>query len=101
MCCKNKMDTQCMIDVNLRNTFTEAAKKATGDGQSMTQQTLVDWLTKAKVIDGQSITKEEFASAFQKLGKTDIDFSEFTKLLVDLASSKNLDVGVLKKKLTK
>ncbi|XP_054268656.1 uncharacterized protein LOC128990341 [Macrosteles quadrilineatus] len=97
----NKMVRESLTVANLRNTFTEAARKATGDGRTMTQQAVVDWLTKAKVIDGQSITKEDFASAFQKLGKTNIDFSEFFKLLVDVASSKNLDLGVLKEKLSK
>jgi hypothetical protein len=47
------------------------------------------------------LTQAEFAAAFQKLGKPNVSFSEFAKLVADLATSKKMDLKTVKEKLTK
>lgn len=102
-CSVKNLDPSSASEVDLENLFTAVAKggDSKADGRTMSQQTVDKWLSKAQIIDGKTVSQSDVASAFQKIGKSAVSYSEFISLLTDLAATKKVDLRTLKEKLLK
>lgn len=100
-CSVKNLDPASTLEVNLENLFTAIAKggDSKADGRTMSQQAVLTWLSKAQIIDSKIITESDTAAAFQETGKSAVSFSEFIKMLTELAAMKKLDLSTFKEKL--
>ncbi|KAG8272230.1 tubulin polymerization-promoting protein homolog [Homalodisca vitripennis] len=101
-CAPANLDKPSLTEVNLENLFVTMAKGGDpkADGRTMTQQVAEQWLTKAHVID-KTISQADVSNTFKKTGKSAVNFTEFVKILADLAGSKKVDLHGIKEKLLK
>uniref|UniRef100_A0A1B6FKV5 EF-hand domain-containing protein n=1 Tax=Cuerna arida TaxID=1464854 RepID=A0A1B6FKV5_9HEMI len=101
-CAPANLDRPSLTDVNLENLFVAMSKggDSKADGRTMNQQVAEQWLTKAQVID-KTISQADVSNAFKKTGKSAVNFTDFVKILSDLAGSKKADLHGIKEKLLK
>jgi hypothetical protein len=65
----------------------------------MTLYSVVEWFTKAELIDGVRITRSTIKEIFRHLGITSANFYQFESVVQILATSTPLELKVIRRKL--